>query len=83
LLKFEVTGRTISQADRQAIEALFRSLASVETLSAWCYLDRITVTAHGMLLREWAQYLDGKVEQRPRSRLWSITVAGNGAVKIR
>ena len=83
LLGFGVSKRTISKADRAAVEALFRSLAWVETVSADCYQDSVTVSVRGMLLREWAQLVTGDVEQRPRSTVRTITVAGNGAVKIR
>jgi hypothetical protein len=83
LLGFRVTKREISKVDRRAIEALFRSLAWVETVDADCYQDLVTVSVRGMLLQEWAQLVTRNLEERPRSRVWTITVDGNGAVKIR
>lgn len=83
LSRLSVSGRRIKPAELEEAGRLFGNFAFVERVEARCYRDSVDLRVVGLPLRQWLDFLGGRLPERPPTTIGAIDISPDGAVTTR
>lgn len=82
LLHFRVSDRTMPSASRSRAEALLATFAWVDDVQVRCFAGRVQISFIAMSKREWIDFIEERISERPSARTRRIEVARDGMITI-